>query len=434
MGFGKKIVVTGMGAVSALGNDVASFWDGLIHGWSGIDRVRAYDPTDFPVRIAGEVDERDLTRLIPDALPACPLSHCPHRTVLLSIAAAAQAVLASGLDPNRWDPTRLGLYLGNGIGTLDFPELAGAVKGSFEGDQLSIPKFMNRALEVCDPQRELEFEADVAIDSIAVGWNIQGPCSLSMTACAASSQAIGEACYWIGKGEVDVVLAGGAHSIVDPFGMTGFGHLTALSTRNDDPKRASRPFDKDRDGFVLAEGAGMLILESEESAHRRGAPILAEISGYGLSTDAYRVTDADPEGATCVNAMQSSLDCAEVGPEGIDLVNAHGTSTYANDRTETQALKNLFGPDLAYRVPVHSIKSMIGHAIAAAGALELIAAIQTLRERIVPPTINQETPDPECDLDYVPNFAREKDVSRILSNSFGFGGQNVSLVVGKYHG
>jgi 3-oxoacyl-[acyl-carrier-protein] synthase II len=328
----------------------------------------------------------------------------------------------------------LGLYLGNGIGTLDFPELAGAVKGSFEGDQLSIPKFMNRALEVCDPQRELEFEADVAIDSIAVGWNIQGPCSLSMTACAASSQAIGEACYWIGKGEVDVVLAGGAHSIVDPFGMTGFGHLTALSTRNDDPKRASRPFDKDRDGFVLAEGAGMLILESEESAHRRGAPILAEISGYGLSTDAYRVTDPDPEGATCVNAMQSSLDCAEVGPEGIDLVNAHGTSTYANDRTETQALKNLFGPDLAYRVPVHSIKSMIGHAIAAAGALELIAAIQTLRERIVPPTINQETPDPECDLDYVPNFAREKDVSRILSNSFGFGGQNVSLVVGKYHG
>lgn len=434
MGFGKKIVVTGMGAISALGNDVASYWEGLIHGRSGIDRVRAYDPASYPVQIAGEVEERDLMRLIPDSLPACPLSHCPHRTVLLSVASTAQAVLASGLDPRSWDPTRIGLYLGNGIGTLDFPELAEAVKGAFEEDRLSIPKFMDRALAVCDPQRELEFEADVAIDSIAAGWNIQGPCSLSMTACAASSQAIGEACYWIGRGEVDFAIAGGAHSIVDPFGMTGFAHLTALSTRNDDPRRASRPFDKDRDGFVLAEGAGMLILESEERAKKRGAPILAVISGYGLSTDAYRVTDPDPEGATCVNAMRSSIACAGIRPEEIDLVNAHGTSTYANDRTETQALKNLFGPELAYRIPVHSVKSMIGHSIAAAGALELIAAIQTLREGIVPPTINQETPDPECDLDYVPNVAREKNVRRVLSNSFGFGGQNVSLVVERYDG
>ena len=424
--------MTGMGAVTDVGTSVPDFWDSLIHGRSGIARNTLFDPTNYPVQIAGEVKERDILSLVPVGLPQCRLSHCPHRAVQMIVVAASQAVLEAGLDPLGWDPRRIGILLGNGIGTMDFDDHAKATKHAFmDRDTLSYPGFMNGALEVFDPQHELECEADVSINAMAAGWNIQGPCSIALTACAASSQAIGEACHWIGRGDVEVAITGGGHSIVDPFGMTGFGHLTALSTRNHDPTRASRPFDLERDGFVLAEGAGILILESEKHARNRGAEILAEISGYGLSTDAYRVTDPEPDGPTCLVAMEKALESAGVTGDRVDLVNAHGTSTQANDRTETVALKKLFG-ERAYKVPAHSIKSMIGHAITAAGGLEAITSVLTLREGIVPPTINQESPDPECDLDYVPNAAREMKTDVILSNSFGFGGQNVALVIRRY--
>ena len=432
MKFEKRVVVTGMGAVTDVGTDVPTFWESLIQGKSGITRNTLFDPTGYPVQIAGEVKEPNLPSLIPGDLPECPLSHCPHRAVLMAIAAASQAVLQSGLDPLAWNPRRVGIYLGNGIGTMNFTDHAEATKGAFgEDNVVSYPRFMNRALKVFDPRHELEFEADVSINALAAGWNIQGPCGIALTACAASSQAIGEACDLINRGDVDVVITGGAHSIVDPFGMTGFGHLTALSTRNDDPVGASRPFDLNRDGFVLAEGAGILVLESEEHAKARGAEILGEVAGYGLSTDAYRVTDPDPLGPTCLVAMQAALDSGRISKQQVDVVNAHGTSTLANDRTETLALKKLFG-ERAYEIPTHSIKSMIGHSITVAGVLEIICSVLTIEHGIVPPTINQETPDPECDLDYVPNVAREVKADIVLSNSFGFGGQNVALAIRRY--
>jgi 3-oxoacyl-[acyl-carrier-protein] synthase II len=430
MKFGRKVVVTGMGAVSNVGTTVAAFWESLVQGRSGVDTVRSYDATGYPVRIAGEVKEENLYSLLPAALPPCPFRPKVHRAVLMTVAAAGQAVLEAGLDPRTWNPRKVGLYFGNGIGTMHFPDHALAVPAAFPGGELSYPDFLKSAAEVFDPSYELEYEADVSLEVLSAGWNIQGPCNISLTACAASTQAIGEACHWIGEGRVDTVIAGGGHSIVDVFGMTGFGYLTACSTRNEEPQKASRPFDRDRDGFVLAEGAGMLVLEAEETARARGAEILAEIEGYGLSTDAYRVTDPDPDAQTCQIAMLEAIRNAGLSVEDIDVVNAHGTSTQANDRTETLALKILFG-ERAYRVPTHAIKSMIGHAIAAAGALEAIAAVQTLREGIIPPTINYETPDPECDLDYVPNVARQARVDHVLSTSFGFGGQNTALVIGK---
>ncbi|MCA9411497.1 MAG: beta-ketoacyl-[acyl-carrier-protein] synthase family protein [Candidatus Omnitrophica bacterium] len=430
-GFGKKIVVTGMGTVNPIGKSIEEYWKNLINGESGIDRIRAFDPTGFPVQIAGEVKQDDLSTLIPSSLPACPTSPLPHRTVLLSLAASGQAILAAGLDPRNWNPQRVGVYLGVGIGTMDFPAHATAVRESFDNGDLLVPRFMKGIEKQGRPYLETELDTDPTLDAISMGWNIEGPQSISLTACAASAQAIGEACYWIGKGMVDIVLTGGSHSIVDPFGITGFGHLTALSTRNDDPKRACRPFDKDRDGFVLAEGAGTLILESEEYARARGAEILAEIAGYGLSTDAYRVTDPDPTAESPARAMSNALRMAGMSSDQVDVVNAHGTSTQANDRVETMAIKKVLG-ERAYRVPVHSIKSMTGHSIAAAGVLEAIAAIQTLSEGVVPPTLNYQTPDPDCDLDYVPNEAREIAAKMVLSNSFGFGGQNVSLAIKEY--
>ncbi len=430
-GFGRKVVVTGMGTVNPVGKSIDEYWANLIQGHSGIDRIQSFDPDGYPVQIAGEIKEPDLRSLITPDLPPCPTSSVPHRTVLLGIAASGQALLESGLDPRSWNPNRVGLYFGVGIGTLDFPSLTAAVRDSFEDEKLSIPRFMNGLLEHGNPYLESELDTDPVLDAISQGWNIGGPHSISLTACAASAQAIGEACYWIGQGKVDIVLSGGTHAIVDPFGITGFGHLTALSNRNDDPQGASRPFDKDRDGFVLGEAAGTLILEAEEHALERGAEIHVEVAGFGLSTDAYRVTDPDPTAESPARAMSRALELAQIPADSVDAVNAHGTSTQANDRVETMAIKKVLG-DRAYSVPVHSVKSMTGHSIAAAGVVEAIAAIQTIRNGIVPSTLNYETPDPDCDLDYVPKTAREHNSKVVLSNSFGFGGQNVSLVLAEY--
>jgi 3-oxoacyl-[acyl-carrier-protein] synthase II len=279
--------------------------------------------------------------------------------------------------------------------------------------------------------KELEQEPNMPAGHLASIFGLRGHNSNCLTACAASSQAIGEATKLIQLGVVDMMLSGGAHSMIHPLGMAGFNLLTALSTRNDEPQKASRPFDMTRDGFILGEGAGMLVLEELSHARRRGAHIHAEVIGYGSTADAFRITDTHPEGRGAIEAMQLALRDAKVGTGEIDYINAHGTSTVVNDKIETLAIKKVFG-DRSYRIPVSSIKSMLGHLIAAAGAVELAVCALAMRDNVVPPTINYTTPDPDCDLDYVPNEAREVPVKVALSNSFGFGGQNVALVARKY--
>jgi 3-oxoacyl-[acyl-carrier-protein] synthase II len=266
---------------------------------------------------------------------------------------------------------------------------------------------------------------------LAEAFDLQGPNFTCLTACAASSQAIGEAVAMIRYGDADLMLSGGAHSMIHPLGVTGFNLLTALSTNNADPTKASRPFDRNRDGFVLGEGSGMIVLEELEHAKKRGATIYAELTGYGTTADAYRVTDSHPEGRGAIACIANALADAGLTPQDIGYVNAHGTSTQVNDRVESVAIKKLFG-DHAYKTPISSSKSMLGHLIAAAGVVELIISIMTIRNGVMPPTINYETPDPDCDLDYIPNTAREKRVDHVLSNSFGFGGQNISLVVSRF--
>ena len=282
-------------------------------------------------------------------------------------------------------------------------------------------------------QQELEQEPNMPAGHLASLFDAQGPNLNCLTACAASSQAIGEATEIIRRGDADVMLSGGAHSMIHPFGVTGFNLLTALSTHNSDPQRASRPFDRERDGFVLGEGAGMVILEELEHAKKRGARIYAELVGYGSTADAYRITDIHPEGRGAVACINMALKDARLNPEDIQYINAHGTSTEVNDKVETAAIKTSFGAS-AYKTPVSSIKSMMGHLIAAAGSVEAITCLLSMRDNVLPPTINYETPDPDCDLDYVPNEARQAPVRRTLSNSFGFGGQNCSLIFAEYHG
>jgi 3-oxoacyl-[acyl-carrier-protein] synthase II len=281
------------------------------------------------------------------------------------------------------------------------------------------------------PQEELEQEPNRTAGHLASLFNAQGPNLNCLTACAASSQAIGEATEIIRRGDADVMLSGGAHSMIHPFGVTGFNLLTALSTNNADPPKASRPFDKNRDGFVLGEGAGMLILEDLEHAKKRGASIYAEVLGYGTSADAYAITDIHPEGRGAVSCIKHALEDAGLNTDQLQYINAHGTSTAVNDRVETAAIKQVLG-DFAKSTPVSSIKSMMGHLIAAAGSVEAIACLLAIRDGVLPPTTNYETPDPDCDLDYVPNAARDQKVEHALSNSFGFGGQNISLIFGKF--
>jgi 3-oxoacyl-[acyl-carrier-protein] synthase II len=279
----------------------------------------------------------------------------------------------------------------------------------------------------------MEQEPNMPAGHLAAMFDAQGPNFNCLTACAASSQAIGEAVEIIRRGEADAMLAGGMHTMIHPFGVTGFNLLTALSTRNDAPSKASRPFDRDRDGFVLGEGAGMVVLEALERAQARGAHIYGEMVGYGSTADAFRITDTHPEGRGAIRCMQMALDDAGLAPDAIHYINAHGTSTAVNDRVETLAIKQVFGQQ-AYRIPVSSTKSMIGHLIAAAGATELIYCLLAIRDNVLPPTINYETPDPECDLDYIPNAARDARCDVALSNSFGFGGQNIALICRRFGG
>jgi 3-oxoacyl-[acyl-carrier-protein] synthase II len=349
-------------------------------------------------------------------------------------AAAAQALHdANLLDGAKVDRTRFGVYLGSGEGVQDFPGMTRHISAAFKKENYSVNSeiFIKLGTAHYDPLKEYEQELHTTPGHLAEHFDLEGPNYNCLTACAASSQAIGEALELIRVGDADLMVSGGSHSMIHPFGVTGFNLLTALSTHNEDPKKASRPFDATRAGFVIGEGAGMLILEELEHAKKRGARIYAELTGYGSTADAFRLTDSHPEGRGAIACIQGALKDSGLPGDAIGYINAHGTSTQVNDRVESLAIKQVFGPQ-AYKIPVSSTKSMLGHLIAAAGAVELITSIMTIQRGVIPPTINYENADPDCDLDYVPNVAREKKVDNVLSNSFGFGGQNVSLVVSRY--
>lgn len=425
----RRVVVTGMGWVTPLGADLEEVWQKTLAGESGIGYISLFDASSFPTRIAAEVRNWDLRDVGED----------PHRWRFqgrhthFAIGAAKKAVADSGLDLSRIDPTRFGVYLGSGEGQQDFDRFTQMMVAGLDGERFDVVRFVLKGLEILNPLAELEQEPNMPAGHLASMFNAQGPNVNCLTACAASSQAVGEAVEIIRRGEADIMLAGGTHTMIHPFGVTGFVLLTALSTRNDDPKRASRPFDRNRDGFVLGEGAGMVVLEEMEHAKRRGARIYGEITGYGSTADAFRITDTHPEGRGAISCMKMALADAGLNIDQIDYINAHGTSTVVNDRVETLAIKRVFG-ERAYKIPVSSTKSMLGHLIAAAGVVELIFCLLAIRDNVVPPTINYETPDPDCDLDYVPNQAREVRCNHALSNSFGFGGQNITLIASRFTG
>lgn len=398
-------------------------------GKTGIGPITHFNASGFPTTFAAEVKQFDIAGVVPD----------PERfrysgpNIRFAIGAAQQAVDDSGVLDSPLDAGRFGVYLGAGEGQQDFLLVMNMIATSQKNGEVDLDAFTRVGLMKMNAQKELEQEPNMPAGHLASLFDAQGPNLNCLTACAASSQAIGEATEIIRRGDADVMLSGGSHSMIHPFGVTGFNLLTALSTFNQDPARASRPFDRERDGFVLGEGAGMVILEELEHAKQRGAQIYGEVAGYGSTADAYRVTDVHPEGRGAVACIQMALKDAGLNPSDIHYINAHGTSTEVNDRVETLAIKLAFGEG-AYQIPVSSIKSMMGHLIAAAGSVEAITCLLTLRDGVVPPTMNYHTPDPNCDLDYVPNAARELPVRRALSNSFGFGGQNVSLIFTEYRG
>ena len=421
----RRVVVTGMGCVTPLGTSVAELWANLKEGRSGVDYTTLFDASNFPTRISAEVRNWSIA----DAGEDPAVWEKRGRHTRFAIGAARQAVEDAGVA-GTVDPDRFGVYLGAGEGQQDFHNFSHMMVAALKNGELDLGTFIREGLERLDPQLELEQEPNMPAAYVATRFGAEGPNFNCLTACAASSQAVGEATEIIRRGEADVMLSGGAHSMIHPFGVTGFNLLTALSERNDEPQKASRPFDLNRDGFILGEGAAIVVLEEYERAKKRGAPIYGEILGYGTTADAFRITDTHPEGRGAITCMKMALRDAGKNPDEIDYINAHGTSTQVNDRVETIAIKEALGQEAAYKTPVSSTKSMTGHLIAAAGATELIICLMAMRDNVVPPTINYETPDPQCDLDYVPNTAREEKVRTILNNSFGFGGQNIALVAG----
>lgn len=424
----RRVVVTGMGCITPVGNTVGEMWNSLKECASGVGSITHFDASNYPTKFASQVKNYRLGDYVPN--PA-QYAAC-GRNIQFAIGAATQAMKDSGLEEREIDPTRFGVYLGSGEGQQDFPTFMSMIALSkLEGGALDYERFTKLSLERLVGEKEKQQEPNMTAAHLAGLFNAQGPNLNCLTACAASSQALGEATELIRRGDADIMLSGGAHSMIHPFGVTGFNLLTALSTRNDDPQRASRPFDRERDGFVLGEGAGMLILEDLEHAKRRRAKIYGEIVGYGSTADSYRITDIHPEGRGAASCIKMAMEDAQVNAEDIDYINAHGTSTSVNDRTETMAIKRALG-DVAYKTPVSSTKSMMGHLIAAAGAVEAMTCLLAISEDVLPPTINYENPDPDCDLDYIPNQPREDKAKVALSNSFGFGGQNVSLILKEF--
>lgn len=423
----RRVVVTGIGCVTPLGSEIETVWSRLLAGESGVDYITLFDASNFPTKISAEVRNWDVSEVGEDPRDW----KYQGRHTQFAVGAAKKAVADSGIQDAHVEPTRFGVYTGSGEGQQDFDRFTQMMVAALEGDRLDIAKFTKKGLEILHPIAELEQEPNMPASHLASLFNAQGPNINCLTACAASSQAVGEAVEIIRRGEADVMLSGGTHTMIHPFGVTGFNLLTALSTCNDQPQKASRPFDRNRDGFVLGEGAGMVVLETLEHAKARGAHIYGEICGYGSTADAFRITDIHPEGRGAISCIRMALNDAEANLDEIDYINAHGTSTQVNDRVETLAIKQVFGQQ-AYKIPVSSTKSMVGHLIAAAGATELIYCLLAIRDNVVPPTINYETPDPDCDLDYVPNTAREVRCDHVLTNSFGFGGQNIALTVRRF--
>ena len=423
----RRVVVTGIGMINPMGHDPGTVWAGLKEGHSGVAPTTLFDASDFPTKISAEVKNWDVT----DAGETGEHWKSRGRHTKFAVGAAKQAVADSGILDSITDPTRFGIYMGSGEGNQDFMTFGRMMSAALEDGEFDSSKFIAAGLELLDPAAELEQEPNMPAAHLATMFNAQGPNLNCLTACAASSQAIGEATEIIRRGDADVMMAGGTHSMIHPFGVTGFNLLTALSEKNEEPTKASRPFDRLRDGFVLGEGSALVILEELESAKARGAQIYGEIAGYGTTADAYRITDIPPDGHGGIAAMRMAIADAGLSPGDIHYVNAHGTSTTVNDKVETKACKEVFG-EQAPKIPVSSTKSMMGHLIAAAGVTEMIVCLLAIRDSVLPPTINYENPDPECDLDYVPNVAREATVRYALNNSFGFGGQNVTLCLSRF--
>jgi len=423
----RRVVVTGIGMINPMGHDAATVWDGLKNGESGVAYTTLFDASGFPTQISAEVKHWDLPA--EDAIGGRGVASLGRHTKF-AIGAAKQAVNDSGVLDSITDPARFGVYLGSGEGNQDFGTFSQMMTAAIADGDFDAAKFIARGLELLDPAKELEQEPNMPAAHLATLFNAQGPNMNCLTACAASSQAVGEATEMIRRGDADVMIAGGTHSMIHPFGVTGFNLLTALSESNDEPTKASRPFDRLRNGFVLGEGSAMVILEDYEQAKRRGATLYGEVIGYGTTADAYRITDIPPDGHGGIAAMRMAIADAGLKPHDIGYVNAHGTSTTVNDKVETKACHEVFGQDAA-KVPVSSTKSMMGHLIAAAGVTEMIVCLLAMRDSILPPTINHENPDPDCDLDYVPNEARPAEVRYALNNSFGFGGQNVTLCLAR---
>ena len=409
----RRIVITGLGIVSPIGIGKENYWDSLRNGRSGTGRVTFFDTSTYPCQIDAEVknfqpenyiDKKTIRRM--------------DRFTQFALAAADMAIRDGGLDTDKIDPERVGVIAGTGIGGLSTIEEEHSVlleRGARRVSPFLIPRLI----------------PNIAPGEIAIRWGFRGPNYAVSSACSTSNHAIGDAVRMLRYGDADVIVAGGTEAAITPLGFAGFCAARTLSTRNDSPEKASRPFDKNRDGFVMGEGAGIVVLETLEHALSRGVPIYGELAGYGATDDAYHITAPAPDAVASIKAMQLALKDADVQPQEVQYVNAHGTSTHLNDKTETMALKAVFG-EHARKLAISSTKSMTGHLLGAAGAAELIATLLCMQNKLAHPTINYETPDPECDLDYIPNKARPMDITCAISNSLGFGGHNAVLVVKKY--
>jgi 3-oxoacyl-[acyl-carrier-protein] synthase II len=412
----RRVVITGLGAVTPLGLDVATSWANLLAGRSGVSPITSWDASKYDCRFAAQVKDFEPRKHFFNEKDA----RRADRYSQLAMASAKEAVRHGGLDLQHLQLDRVGVLVGSGIGGL---------KSLGDQDEILLTKGPGRVSPFMIPM----MITNMAAGLISIEFGFAGPNFCVVTACATSNNCVGEAWRLIRDDEADVMLAGGSEAACVPLGMSGFAAMRALSTRNDEPERASRPFDRDRDGFVMGEGAGIVIVEELEHAKKRGANILAELTGYGLSADAYHMTSPPPGGAGAVKAMQHALKRAGVPVEKIDYINAHGTSTPVGDVAETEAIKTVFGAH-AKKLAVSSTKSMTGHLLGAAGAAELIFCIKAIEGNILPPTINLDNPDPACDLDYVPHKARETRVDAAMSNSFGFGGHNATLLVQRFVG
>ena len=416
MNFDRRVVITGMGVVTPVGNDLETFWRNLQNGVSGIGKIQTFDTTGYDCQIAGEVRDFDPKNYFKNPKDV----RRTDRYTQLAMAAAQMAMTDSGVDLDKVNRHRFGVIVSSGIGGLKTLQDQHAVllaKGPSRVSPFTIPMLIS----------------NMASGLISMEFGLQGPNLCIVTACATSNNAIGESWRMIKFGDADIFLAGGSEASIVTVGVAAFSSMKALSTRNDEPEKASRPWDRDRDGFVMGEGAGVVVVEELEHAKARGAKIYCELTGYGLSADAYHMTAPPPDGEGAVRAMQMALDHAKTTPDQVDYVNAHATSTGLGDICETRAIKTVFG-ESAHKVSISSTKSMTGHLLGGAGAVEMAACALAIRDSVIPPTINLDNPDEECDLDYTPNVAKQKKLRVVLNNSFGFGGHNATLVAAEFTG